>query len=135
MQILFWQSNQHAPTTLPKTGRFGEEICRPTNCTHNCTKTQAYAHTYAPEYARACVPSGPPARTQSNQKYFFFMPAASQNNCPIALLLSMEKSTDDAKKYFYISTTNLAACVCVCVCVQNLTNFCPYALISTPNVP
>ena len=29
-----------------------------------------------------------------------------------------------------ISTTNLAACVCVCV--QNLTNFCPYALISTP---
>ena len=31
----------------------------------------------------------------------------------------------------YISTTNLAACVSV----QNLTNFCPYALISTPNVP
>ena len=26
-------------------------------------------------------------------------------------------------------------CVCVCECVQNLTNFCPYALISTPNVP
>ncbi len=24
---------------------------------------------------------------------------------------------------------------CVCVCVHNLTNFCPYALISTPNVP
>ena len=24
--------------------------------------------------------------------------------------------------------------MCVCVCVQNLTNFCPYALISTPNV-
>ena len=23
----------------------------------------------------------------------------------------------------------------LCVCVQNLTNFCPYALISTPNVP
>ena len=22
-----------------------------------------------------------------------------------------------------------------CVCLQNLTNFCPYALISTPNVP
>ena len=22
-----------------------------------------------------------------------------------------------------------------CVCVQNWTNFCPYALISTPNVP
>ena len=32
-----------------------------------------------------------------------------------------------------ISTTNLAACVCVCV--QNLTNFCPHAHISTPNVP
>ena len=35
-----------------------------------------------------------------------------------------------------ISTTNLAArvcvCVCVCVCVQNLTNFCPYGLNSTP---
>ena len=29
------------------------------------------------------------------------------------------------------STTNLAACVSV----QNLTNFCPHALISTPNVP
>ena len=25
--------------------------------------------------------------------------------------------------------------VCVCVCLQNWTNFCPYALISTPNVP
>ena len=23
----------------------------------------------------------------------------------------------------------------VCVCLQNWTNFCPYALISTPNVP
>ena len=36
-----------------------------------------------------------------------------------------------------ILTTNLAACVCVCVCVcaQNLTNFCPHALISNPNVP
>ena len=34
-----------------------------------------------------------------------------------------------------IITTNLAACVCVSVCVQNLTNFCPNALISTPNVP
>ena len=32
-------------------------------------------------------------------------------------------------------TTNLAACVSVCVSVQNLTNFCPHALISTPNVP
>ena len=32
-----------------------------------------------------------------------------------------------------ISTTNLAACVCVCV--QHLTNFCPYAFISSPNVP
>ena len=29
-----------------------------------------------------------------------------------------------------ILTTNLAACVGV----QNLTNFCPHALISTPNV-
>ena len=26
-------------------------------------------------------------------------------------------------------------CVCVCVCVHNLTNFCPYDPISTPNVP
>ena len=34
-----------------------------------------------------------------------------------------------------ISATNLDACVCVSVCLQNLTNFCPYALISTPNVP
>ena len=32
-----------------------------------------------------------------------------------------------------ILTTNLAACVCVCA--QNFTNFCPYALISSPNVP
>ena len=24
---------------------------------------------------------------------------------------------------------------CVCVCLHNWTNFCPYALISTPNVP
>ena len=36
-------------------------------------------------------------------------------------------------KEVYISTTNLAARVYVCV--QNLTNLCPYALISTPNVP
>ena len=34
-----------------------------------------------------------------------------------------------------IYTTKIDACVCVSVCVQNLTNFCPYALISTPNVP
>ena len=32
-----------------------------------------------------------------------------------------------------ILTTNLAAVVCVCV--QNLTNFCPHAFISNPNVP
>ena len=40
-------------------------------------------------------------------------------------------------EYVDISTTNLAACVCVCVRAraQNLTNFCPGALISTPNVP
>ena len=25
--------------------------------------------------------------------------------------------------------------MCLSVCLQNLTNFCPYALISTPNVP
>ena len=45
--------------------------------------------------------------------------------------------------YQQILTTNLAAVVCVCVCVcvwmcvsvQNLTNFCPHALISNPNVP
>ena len=35
----------------------------------------------------------------------------------------------------HILTTNLAAVVCVRVSVQNLTNFCPHALISTPNVP
>ena len=36
-----------------------------------------------------------------------------------------------------ILTTNWAACVCVCVfvCAHNFTNFCPYALISSPNVP
>ena len=32
---------------------------------------------------------------------------------------------------FVISTTNLA----VCVCPHNLTYFCPYAFISSPNVP
>ena len=31
-----------------------------------------------------------------------------------------------------IYTTKIAACVCVSVCVQNLTNFCPYGLNSTP---
>ena len=37
----------------------------------------------------------------------------------------------------YIIEVDLAAVVCVCVsvCAQNLTNFCPHALISTPNVP
>ena len=40
-----------------------------------------------------------------------------------------------------ILTTNLAAVVCVSVCVgmcvsvQNVTNFCPHALISNANVP
>ena len=38
----------------------------------------------------------------------------------------------------HILTTNLAAvvyvCGCVCVSVQHLTNFCPHALISNPNV-
>ena len=32
-------------------------------------------------------------------------------------------------------TTNLAAVVWMCVSVQILTNFCPHALISNPNVP
>ena len=46
-----------------------------------------------------------------------------------------------AKCVFIILTTNLAAVVCVCQCVwmcvsvQHLTNFCPHALISNPNVP
>ena len=43
------------------------------------------------------------------------------------------------RKLVTILTTNLAAVVCVCVwmcvSVQNLTNFCPHALISNPNVP
>ena len=34
-----------------------------------------------------------------------------------------------------ILTTNLAAVVWLCVSVQNLTNFCPHALILNPNVP
>ena len=34
-----------------------------------------------------------------------------------------------------LCTTNLAAVVWMCVSVQNLTNFCPHALISNPNVP
>ena len=44
---------------------------------------------------------------------------------------SYEKYEDTIAWIYGISTTNLAACVCV----QNLTNFCPHALISTPNVP
>ena len=32
-------------------------------------------------------------------------------------------------------TTNFAAVVWMCVSVQNLTNFCPHALISNPHVP
>ena len=44
-----------------------------------------------------------------------------------------------ANKVIFILTTNLAAvvcvCVCLCVCAQNLTNFCPNALISNPYVP
>ena len=36
------------------------------------------------------------------------------------------------KTKFIISTTNLDACVRVSVCGQNLTNFCPYGLNSTP---
>ena len=35
----------------------------------------------------------------------------------------------------HILTTNLAAVVWMCVSVQNLTNFCPHAFISNPNVP
>ena len=45
---------------------------------------------------------------------------------------SILKDTED---YKVIYTTKGDACVCVCVCLQNWTNFCPYALISTPNVP
>ena len=42
-----------------------------------------------------------------------------------------------ASKVSLIYTTigDACVCVCVCVCLQNWTNFCPYALISTPNVP
>ena len=39
--------------------------------------------------------------------------------------------TDKGTLQLYNSTTNLAACVCP----PNLTNFCPYAFISSPNVP
>ena len=42
---------------------------------------------------------------------------------------SLSGSTN--KLHVLILTTNLAACVCA----QNLTNFCPHALISNPNVP
>ena len=42
--------------------------------------------------------------------------------------------------YLYYYRRRARVCVCVCVCVrvhvrlQNWTNFCPYALISTQNV-
>ena len=44
---------------------------------------------------------------------------------------SMGEEKKEGEKKKKISTTNLAACVCP----QNLTNFCPYAFISSPNVP
>ena len=55
----------------------------------------------------------------------------------IILYFIQIRHTDDfsSASISAISTTHFAACVCVCVCVQNLTNFCPDALISTPNVP
>ena len=40
-----------------------------------------------------------------------------------------------AYRHTFILTTNLAAVVWMCVSVQNLTNFCPDALISNPNIP
>ena len=45
--------------------------------------------------------------------------------------IKLPSMVSDAHGNDAISTTNLAACVCA----QNVTNFCPYALISTPNVP
>ena len=46
----------------------------------------------------------------------------------------LSKDTALYKNKFIIIYTTIGE-ACVCVCVQNLTNFCPYALISTPNVP
>ena len=47
---------------------------------------------------------------------------------------NLEKKYTKYCKYTLL-TTNLAAVVWMCVSVQNLTNFCPHALISNPNVP
>ena len=56
------------------------------------------------------------------------LPATSEYNSD----LHKAKQENEVTKSL-ISTTNLAACVCVCA--QNLTNFCPHAFISNPNVP
>ena len=51
------------------------------------------------------------------------------------IILSVTCNSDITKRGRHILTTNLAAVVCVCVCAQKLTNFCPHAFISNPNVP
>ena len=57
------------------------------------------------------------------------------SNKVLSCLVMCECDIPSSVRLVYILTTNLAACVSVCVSVQNLTNFCPHALISTPNVP
>ena len=62
------------------------------------------------------------------------MKTTKENNYLMARLKERIEHENGDTQYIRIndkiSTTNLAACVCA-----NLTNFCPYALISTPNVP
>ena len=53
----------------------------------------------------------------------------SKGDCIIMVLFNNNNNNNNNNIY----TTKGDACVCVCV--QNRTNFCPYALISTPNVP
>ena len=59
----------------------------------------------------------------------FFTLLFTTNNINFYCFVSLRPGRS---RVILISTTNLDACVRVSVCVQNLTNFCPYGLNSTP---
>ena len=61
--------------------------------------------------------------------------AKSSCGCDEISVKLIKFAKNELCKPIYTTVGDACVCVCVCVCVQNWTNFCPYALILTPNVP
>ena len=77
----------------------------------------------------SCLIQSSRSPTQANQTTEYLLQG---NTVRVKILYYRQGNVEDMSSHG-ILTTNLAAVVCVCA--QNLTNFCPHAFISNPNVP